>query len=163
LFRHTDQETLIKTFQKIIVMKKIVIAAALFVSLSAFANEKIVSQKVLNAFQTEFTSAQEVAWTVISDYYKADFDMNGQKVSAFYNTDGDLMGITRNISPVQLPVRLQINLRKNYVNYWISDLFEVAKNSGTTYYVTMEDGDKKIVLTSEAGSGWSTYKKDRKI
>ena len=145
-------------------MKKMIVAAAMIVSLSAFAKEeKKVSPKVLNAFNTEFTTAQEVAWTVSSDYYRADFDMNGQKVSAYYNTDGDLMGITRNISSAQLPVSLQSSLKKNYSNYWISDLFEVANNNGTSYYVTMENGDKKIVLNSTAGSDWSTYKKDRKI
>ncbi len=145
-------------------MKKLIVAAAMIVSLSAFAKEeRKVSPKVLNAFNTEFTTAQEVEWTVSSDYYRADFDMNGQKVSAFYNEDGDLMGITRNISSTQLPVSLQNSLKKNYSNYWISNLFEVAKNNGTSYYVTMEDGDKKIVLNSTAGSDWSTFKKDRKI
>jgi len=57
----------------------------------------------------------------------------------------------------------QANLKKNYSGYWISDLFEVAKNNGTSYYVTLENGDKKVVLTSANGSDWSTYKKDRKI
>jgi len=74
-----------------------------------------------------------------------------------------LMGLTRNISTAQLPVSLQANLKKNYSGYWISDLFEVAKNNGTSYYVTLENGDKKVVLTSANGSDWSTYKKDRKI
>src|SRR5258706_16044502 len=107
-------------------MKKLIVAAAMIVSLSAFAKEeRKVSPKVLNAFNTEFTTAQEVEWTVSSDYYRADFDMNGQKVSAFYNEDGDLMGITRNISSTQLPVSLQNSLKKNYSNYWISNLFEV--------------------------------------
>ena len=144
-------------------MKKMIIAAAMFVSLSAFANEEKVSPKVLNAFNTEFTSAQEVEWTVTSDYYKASFDMNGAKVFAFYNMDGELMGLTRNISSSQLPVSLQANLKKNHSGYWISVLFEVANNGGTTYYVTLENGGKKVVLTSSNGSEWSTYKKDRKI
>ena len=136
----------------------------MIVSLSAFAKEeRKVSPKVLNAFNTEFTTAQQVEWTVTSDFYKADFDMNGQKVSAFYDTDGALLGITRNISSAQLPVSLQSSLKKNYSNYWISNLFEVANNNGTSYYVTMEDGEKKIVLNSTAGSDWHTYKKDRKI
>jgi hypothetical protein len=145
-------------------MKKLIVAAAMIVSLSAFAKEeRKVSPKVLNAFNTEFTTAQQVEWTVSSDYYRADFDMNGQKVSAYFNEDGDLMGITRNISSAQLPVSLQNSLKKNYSNYWISNLFEVAKNNGTSYYVTMEDGEKKIVLNSTAGSDWSIFKKDRKI
>ncbi|MGC4037896.1 MAG: hypothetical protein QM764_18175 [Chitinophagaceae bacterium] len=144
-------------------MKKLIIAAAMFVSLSAFANETSINPKALSSFQTEFTTAQEVQWTTSTDYYRASFDMNGQKVFAYYNLDGDFMGLTRNISSSQLPVNLQNNLKTTYSKYWISDLFEVANHDGTSYYVTLEDGDKKIVLKSSNGSDWSTYKKDRKI
>jgi hypothetical protein len=144
-------------------MKKLIIAAAMFVSLSAFANENSVTPQVLNAFKSEFASAQEVEWTISADYYKASFGMNGQRVFAFYNMDGELMGLSRNISSAQLPVKLQSNLKKNYADYWISDLFEIANTEGTTYYVTMENGDKKVVLKSGAGSEWNTYKTKRKI
>jgi len=144
-------------------MKKLIIATAMFISLSAFANEEKVSSRVLYAFQTEFTTATEVEWKASSDYYVASFSMNGQRVNAYYNTDGNLMGITRNITSAQLPVALQNSMKKNYSGYWISNLFEVANNEGTSYYVTLESGSKKIVLQSSNGSDWSTYKKDRKI
>ena len=144
-------------------MKKMIVAVAMLVTMSAFANEKNVNPKALSAFKTEFSTAREVEWTTTSDYYRAAFDMNGQKVFAFYNTDGEFMGLARNISSAQLPVYLQSSLKKNYDGYWISDLFEIANNYGTSYYVTLEDGDKKIVLKSAGGSDWSTYKKDRKI
>jgi hypothetical protein len=144
-------------------MKKLIIAAAMFVSLSAFAGGEKVNEKVLNAFNTEFTSVKEVEWTISSGYYKASFGINGQRVSAFYNTEGELMGLTRNISSSQLPIRLLTNLKKNYDSYWISDLFEVSNSDGTSYYVTLENGDNKVILKSSAGNYWNTYKKDRKI
>ena len=144
-------------------MKKMIIAAAMFVSLSAFANEEKVNPKVLSSFHTEFSTVQNVEWTVRQEFYEAAFDMNGQRVSAFFNSDGDLMGITRNISSAQLPVKLQSSLKNKYNSYWITNLFEVANNDGTTYYVTLEEGDKKVVLKATAGSDWNTYKKDRKI
>lgn len=47
-------------------MKKMIIAAAMLVTISAFANEeKNVNPKALNSFKTEFTTAQEVEWTKI--------------------------------------------------------------------------------------------------
>ena len=144
-------------------MKRLIIAAAMFVSLSAFAGAETVNEKVLNAFNTEFTTASEVEWTISSGYFKASFGMNGQRVAAFYNTDGELMGLTRNIRSSQLPVRLQTSLMKNYNIYWVSDLFEVSNTDGTSYYVTLENGSKKIVLKSSTGNDWSSYKKDRKI
>ncbi|MES1218965.1 MAG: hypothetical protein ABUT20_25890, partial [Bacteroidota bacterium] len=130
---------------------------------SAFANDKNVNPKAVNAFNTEFSTAQQVEWTVNPNYFRAAFDMNGQRIFAFYNTDGEFMGLTRNISSAQLPISLQTSLKKNYNNYWVSDLFEIANNDGTTYYITLEDGHKKVVLKSANGSDWGTYKKDRKI
>ena len=146
-------------------MKKLMIAAALLISLGAFAgkeNEK-VNEKVLNAFNSEFTNVHEVEWTASADYFKASFALNGQMVSAFFNTDGELMGMTRNIPSSQLPVSLQTSLKRNYGSFWISNLFEVSNSNGTSYYITLENGDSKFILKSSGNSGWATYKKDRKI
>ena len=71
------------------------------------------------------------------------------------------MAVTRNISPVQLPVTLQNNLKTAYEEHWISELFELSDESGTSYYVTVEDGDSKVTLKS-FGNSWSTFKKSRK-
>src|SRR6267154_2853361 len=137
-------------------MKKIILTLAIAVStLSAFAGEDNVSPKVLDAFKTEFTTAKEVEWTAGSNYYKATFTYNGKHVFAFYNTDGELLGLTRYLSPVDLPIGLQTNLKKNYSKYWVSDLFEVAKNNGTSYYITLENADTKIVLNAADGNDWS--------
>ena len=146
-------------------MKKLMIAAALLVSLGAFAGKEKekVNEKVLNAFNSEFTNVHEVEWTASADYFKASFALNGHMVSAFFNTDGELMGMTRNIPSSQLPVILQTSLKRNYGSFWVSNLFEVSNSNGTSYYITLEDGDNKIILKSSGNSTWATYKKDRKI
>lgn len=46
--------------------------------------------------------------------------------------------------------------------YWVSDLFEVAKNGTTSYYITLENADTKLVLQSTGGSNWSEFKKEKK-
>ena len=72
-----------------------------------------------------------------------------------------MIAITRNISSTQLPISLQTNLKNNYEGFWISDLFEVANEEGTTYYVTVENADTKLILKS-SNSDWVTYQKERK-
>jgi hypothetical protein len=57
---------------------------------------------------------------------------------------------------------LQTNLKNNYSNYWISDLYEVAKPENTSYYITLENADQKIVLKSTGGSNWTIHKKSNK-
>jgi len=147
-------------------MKKIIVTLAIAVSsLSAFAgtvpNEENVNQKVLDAFKNEFVTAKQVEWTVASGYYKAMFVYNERYVFAFYSENGELLGLTRYLSPLDLPLALQNNLKKNYENYWVSDLFEAVKSDETHYYITVENADSKIVLRS-SGNGWSTHSKTKK-
>ena len=144
-------------------MKKMIMTLVIAVStISAFAGEEAVAAKVLNAFKSEFNTAKEVEWTVSNDYYMAAFTYNDKHISAYYSADGELLGLTRYISTDYLPLNLQSNLKKNYSDYWISDLFEVAKNGETSYYLTLENADTKIVLKAQAGSDWSSYKKVKK-
>ena len=143
-------------------MKKMFVTIAIAIStLSAFAGDVNVNQKVLDAFKTEFATAKEVEWSVGSNYYKATFVYNVKYVFAYYNEIGDLLAITRYLSPVDLPLALQSNLKKNYEGYWVSDLFEAAKNDATNYYITLENADTKIVLKS-AGNTWSVHSKVKK-
>jgi hypothetical protein len=148
---------------KSLIMKKIILVLAISIStLSAFAKPEEVNPKVLNAFTTEFNTAREIQWTVGSSYYKAEFTYNESRVFAFYSLDGELLGLTRYISPLDLPISLQTSIKSNYSKYWISDLFECAKAESTSYYITLENADAKIVLRASNGGGWSVYKKTKK-
>jgi hypothetical protein len=146
-------------------MKKIMMVLALVLTVGtsfAFTGEEAVSKQAINAFKKEFAGATEAAWTVGSNFYKVTFTLNDQKLFAYYNTQGDFLAVTRYISSLQLPLSLQTSLKRSYNNYWITDLFEVAKNDGTNYYVTLETADTKIVLKSADGSDWAVYQKSKK-
>jgi len=151
-------------------MKKMILTLAIVVSsLAAFAGRPMaadeevnVSKKVLDAFKTEFAAVKDVEWTTGSDYYKASFTYNEKHVFAYYSLEGELLGITRYISPADLPMSLQISLMKKSDGCWISDLFEVAKNETTSYYITLENADTKTVFKSTGGSDWQEYKTVKK-
>jgi len=144
-------------------MKKIIIMLAVTISsLAAFASEENVDKKVLNAFSQEFAGAKDVKWTTNETFYKASFVFNGQYVYAFYQLDGELLAMTRNISSLDLPISLQTSLKKGYEGYWISDLFEISNNEGTKYYITMENADSKLVLKSTNAGDWASFKKSAK-
>lgn len=144
-------------------MKKIIVTLAIALSsLASFAGEENVSSSVLSSFSKEFADAKEVQWTNGTDFYKAEFVYNGQHVAAFYSKDGDLLGLTRYISSLDLPISLQSGLRKDYSEYWITDLFEVSNTDGTHYFITLEKADSKITLRSSNGGKWKVYKKTAK-
>ncbi|HEX4876383.1 MAG TPA: hypothetical protein VFV31_06895 [Chitinophagaceae bacterium] len=143
-------------------MKKIMLTLAIAVTtLSAFAFGS-VSDKVLKSFREDFNTAKEVVWTSGSNYYKAAFTYNDRHVFAYYSTEGELLGVTRYLSTADLPMHLQTHIKKDYANYWVTDLFEVSKADGTAYFVTLENADTKLVLRSANGTDWSQYQKVKK-
>ena len=145
-------------------MKKIIITLAIAISsIAAFATEEPVSSAVLNAFNKEFAGVKDVQWTNTDKYVKASFIFNGQNVNAFYDEDAQLIALARNISSLQLPISLQTSLKNSYKGYWISDLFEMSNHDGISYYITIENADSKIVLTSNGNNKWTSFKKAAKI
>jgi hypothetical protein len=72
------------------------------------------------------------------------------------------MAITRNITTDALPVMLQSNLKKTMGNSWITNLFELSNEEGTSYYITIEDADTIVSLQSVNSKDWTIYKKSRK-
>jgi hypothetical protein len=145
-------------------MKKMMIVLAIMTSgpITLWAGHPTVSKEVLSAFEKNFSSASEVKWTTGNNYYKVSFVFNGRYLAAYYDEGGRLYGITRHISSLDLPLLLLMNLKKDYSHYWITDLFELAKNSGTTYYITVEDANTKIILKSSDMNQWTLYKKIKK-
>jgi hypothetical protein len=144
---------------------KILIGVFIFITgiSSAFANgNEEVNNKIIRSFQKEFAGAQNVHWVTTKDFMKVTFTLNEQVVYAYYDQNGSLLGVTRNILSGQLPINLLTDFKKNYSNYWITDLFEMAAKGENVYYLTLEDSDHKVVLTSNGANGWDVYSKNKK-
>jgi hypothetical protein len=137
-------------------------AASLFINPSKAADKIDIAPAAVQSFKTTFAQASEVAWTVSNNLYKADFTLNGQFATVFYDEAGNLIATTRNISSMQLPITLQANLRNEYSSYWISDLFELTNTEGTTYYMTLQNNDTKLILKASSHKEWSLFQKSRK-
>jgi len=140
------------------------IATMLMMGFSAFAanNDGIVNQQALRAFKKDFANASNISWEQKDTYTKATFTLNGQVLHAYYGTNGDLQAVVRNITSDQLPISLLTELKKEYTEYWITDLFEIASDDQTSYYVTLENSEKKIVLKSQGANFWSVFSKEKK-
>ncbi len=139
------------------------LAFSLLVGASSFANgEETISQRAEQSFKKDFTSAKDVKWQKTGELVKATFSLNEKVMFAYYNVEGDLVAITRNITTEQLPISLLSSVKKSHGDYWISDLFEMVSGGSTTYYITLENADQKLVLKSDDFNDWLTYKKEKK-
>jgi hypothetical protein len=118
-------------------------------------------KEVKVSFQHDFQNAQLMSTEVKDNFTKVTFTLNDQVMTAFYATDGSLLGVTRNIVSSQLPVGLLMNFKKHYSGYWITDLFELSKDSESNYYLSLENADTKITLRSD-GDTWEVYSNVKK-
>ena len=146
-------------------MKKTIFALAfsLILGSASFANnDESNNERASQSFKKEFAQAKDVSWQKSGDMFRATFTLNERVLFAYYSQSGDLMAITRNITSDQLPIALQTSLRKNYTEYWVSDLFEMVSGGQTSYYITVENAGHKVVLKSEDFGSWSTYRKEKK-
>ena len=128
---------------------------------NTFAADSPVIKPVLHSFQNSFSSAKEVAWTVSKDIYKAEFTFTNQRVTAYFDASGYLLGLSKNILSTQLPVLLQNSLKENYEGFWIADMVEFSSDEGTSYYATLENADSKVIIKSNVNS-WTVDKKIKK-
>jgi hypothetical protein len=147
-------------------MKKMILSLAtvMMMGFSVFANgnDNVATPEARNAFKKDFATASNIRWEQTSNFLKATFTFNGQILTAYYFANGDLQAVVRNITSDQLPLNLLTSLRRDYTEYWITDLFEISSNGETTYYVTLENSDKKIVLKSDDLASWEQYSKEKK-
>lgn len=147
-------------------MKQVIlsIATVLMMGASALAgsNNDNVNQQAKQSFQKDFSTARNISYEQKTEYVKVTFTINDQVLFAYYNNNGQLQAVVRNIVSDQLPITLLTDLKKNYSDYWISDLFEVASDDQTSYYVTLESKDKTVILKSEGTSSWSVFSKTKK-
>jgi len=127
-------------------MKNLFIAALLMVTFgtSAFAAD-VTGKSVFSTFKSQFKSAANVTWTSTADFTKASFDMNDQKMEAFYNTDGELIAKTICINSDDLPTGIKRNIAKKYGSY---NMTEAIRYEGEedAWYVSVEDGKESLIL-----------------
>lgn len=146
-------------------MKKLMIGlvlGAFIITNTAFANNSNkVNDKVQTSFKQEFATAQNVVFSKTNNYIKAAFTLNNQVMEAYYTADGEMIGVSKNLLSTELPIGLQVDLKRDYADYWISDLFEFATDSNSSYFITVENADQKITLQSN-GNEWVVYKKAKK-
>ncbi len=146
-------------------MKKRILTLLVLVTMmtnTTFAKDINVTSEVLAAFTAHFTNASDVAWERSENYYKASFDFYNQHLTAYISEEGVILGVKRNIITFDLPMNLQIALKKKFAGYWVSELFEYSVNGDTIYYMAVENAEQKVILQSAGTANWNIHSKKTK-
>ena len=146
-------------------MKKTALITALILVTAitgSFANDGGISRAVNANFVKEFNSARDVRWQSQKNYAIATFNMAGQILMAYYTYDGQLVAVLHHIPVDHLPIFLIKEIKKNYNEYWVTELFEAVADGDSHYYVTMENPDETIKLKSVGSTYWTVEKTRKK-
>ena len=132
-------------------MKKFATVLAAIVMLfagTAFAmGEENVSPEVKAAFKNDFSAAQNVSWEKVSDFYFASFTFNKMGVDVAYNDEGVLVGTSRKIDLVQLPLVVSLELAKKNSEFTVTpQASEISYEGQTSYYITVENNSQIVKL-----------------
>jgi hypothetical protein len=146
-------------------MKKLLSLVAIVVAITttSFANVDPVptDKKFTEALTRHFKSAEGINWVQSAQVATATFQFNGQYISAHFDTDATLLGVSRNITTNDLPLSLRNKLASYLKTSWVTNAFEYASSDADSYYITLENADNTLILKGEAGS-FSVYRKTSK-
>jgi len=120
-----------------------------------------VDPKILSAFQKEFSFATNAKWGVKGNLIQVNFLLNDQGVTAWYNSDAELVTTARNILYNQLPISVTRALEKEYADADFFGITEVSRNNETYYQLRADKKNKKFLLKASPSGNISVLKKIR--
>ncbi len=115
------------------------------------ADAPTVSRAVSRQFAADFADAKNVKWTTGNGFVKADFTVDGDKMTVFYKGDGEYIATAHELSPSILPAQTVTKLNDLYKGYTPTEVIAYAANEENTdvdpvsYFVDLKN-DKHEVL-----------------
>jgi hypothetical protein len=143
-------------------MKKFILAAVLFCSLTAFAKSPIVNEKVLNAFNKTFQNAQEVSWTELARSYEVKFVDAGIRMLVVYDLAGNIVSTIRYYYEDKLPILILTKVKSKFEGKKIFGVTEESSEDGIRYHIILEDNKSWLTILAEPSGVMYVEKKKRK-
>lgn len=149
-------------------MKKLFISLLMLISVIGFAGPSEPGEKVAPrltaALEKEFAGAQYVVWQSFKEQelFQARFIYNHERLNAFFNEDGQLIAIGRNIQQAALPLSIARQLTSQYNKYAVQDIIEYSRHGETSYVISLESDKQRIILEAFGSGSIYLFKKEKK-
>jgi hypothetical protein len=133
-------------------MKKLLTGAAFLFTFSGInAQNKIEAPAVVKAaFAKEFPSIIDVKWEKEKSDYEAGFTVNGEEMSAVFNSKGTLKEKEVEIKVTDLPAAVMAYVKEHYKGAKVKEAAKITKANGEVNYEAEVNG--KDVLFTEKGA-----------
>jgi hypothetical protein len=156
-------------------MKKIFVTIAtiglLGLSTGAFAADggkktetTTVSAFVQNEFDSDFSGATNVVWTITENSQKASFLMDGVAMTAFYNLQGDFLGTTQYVTYRNITAKAKKQIAADYAGYDVNGVIRMNTNDTTSgfdqtiYFVDLKKDNAEVLVRVDSSSNVYFFK-----
>lgn len=131
-------------------MKKmfvLLMAVAITATSWATPSKSPVSEKVLNAFASEFKNVTDAKWASTEDFYIVTFTLNSETYKAWFTDEGGMEALQRNVTLAQM-------------NVLAARATEELKEKGEVVAITEvnQKGQLYYMVTTDNGKAATTYK-----
>ena len=149
-------------------MKKIFLTLATVGILATSAFAKIdggkkaetvtVSFSVQAEFDEQFGNAANVVWAITPNCQKATFVQDNVKKTAFYNLQGEYLGVTQDVDYNSLAVKAQKTIAAKYAGYNVGEVIKLQTNDSssnfdqTVYFVDLKKDNAEILVRVTSSS-----------
>jgi hypothetical protein len=144
-------------------MKMILLAAAvMFFTLSSFAKDPGVNEKVLAAFNKTFGDAKEVVWTETNNTYEAHFRQHEIQIRVYYDQDGNITKTLRYYGEENLPLMVLSKIKTKYSDKKVFGVTEESSENGLYFHIVLEGEKSWLEVKSDVYGSVSETKKMKK-
>lgn len=129
------------------------------------ANVGDPTSKAMQAnLEKSFAGAKLLQWHELksADLYYAHILYNNEHLNAYFDQDGELVATGRSISAGALPLVISQSISRKYGSATIEDVIEYISKEQTSYLVTLQSGDKELVVHAFTDGGSYIFKKAKK-
>jgi len=111
-----------------------------------------VTYSVKSEFDSTFSEATNVSWTVTSNVQKATFTLNDVKMTAFYNLQGEYLGVTQDVAYSALDAKAQKQIATKYADYKVGEVIKLTTpddettSDQTVYFVDLAGKTDELLV-----------------
>ena len=130
-------------------MKKLLFSALLtvLVTISSFAaTSSETNARAVRIFETDFKEATNARWSATNDYLKVSFTLQNKAMEAFYDKEGEFIGVSHQVAVDELPVGAKRSLAKKLAGYTVHEAIKFEAIDETAYFVSAENESRSVFL-----------------
>lgn len=123
-----------------------------------------VSYAVENQFESEFSDATNVVWTITSNTQKAAFTVDNVQMTAFYNLQGEYLGVTKDVNYSEIADKAKTEIADKYKGYSVGEVIKLQTPDSetnfdqTVYFVDLKNTTNEVLLRVTPNAGVYFFK-----